>query len=144
MDDKQLRKIAKRVAGMAYEYASPSTGAERWLEDRRKEEVNPLDNQTKSGLFLSLYYGEPGSIYTPWGEWNCWGSGSGSWNEVMPKFLQSLGAFEAIPLKRTDIGEFGPVYAITSVDGISLPEAVLRDKGDYLEYDEAIRLWKSL
>jgi len=142
MNDKQLLRLAKKVANIAYEYASPKTGSDIWLQDRRKEEVNPFYHQTKEGLFLCLYYGQPGSIYTPWGEWNCWGSGSGDWTGAMPQFLQRLGAVEAESLKRTSMGEFGPVYAIMRVDEVSLPTPVMREHDEFLEYDDAKKAWK--
>ena len=144
MDEKQLFSLIRQVADMAFEYSSPDTGSERWLEDRRKENVNPFYSQTESGLFLELYYGIPGRIWTPWGQWDCWGSSSGGWGDVMSKFLERLGAVEHIPLRRSKMGEFGPVFALTEVDGVALPPAVIRAHDEFIEYKDARAAWENL
>lgn len=144
MDENSLFALVCKVADLAFEYASPEVMSDLWLEDRRGEEVNPFYSQTESGIFLELYYGQPGSIWTPWGKWNCWGSGAGYWDEVMPEFLQRLGAVEHTPLSRTSMGEFGPVYKLTCVDGIALPDAVKREQDAYLDYKDAKEAWSKL
>lgn len=144
MDETRLFKLVRQVADLAFEYGSPDIGSDLWLEDRRNEEVNPRYHQAESGLFLELYYGIPGSIWTPWGNWNCWGSGSGNWNDAIQELLKRLGAVEHIPLKRSLMGEIGPVYALTSVHGVPLPPAVERRRDEHLTYEKVMEAWRSL
>jgi hypothetical protein len=42
------------------------------------------------------------------------------------------------------MGVFGPVYALTSVDGVTLPPAVERKHDQYIEYEDANAAWKTL
>lgn len=149
MTDEELFDLAQKVSLIPYAYASGNSGgnSKLWLEDRRRESVNPYYNQTESGLFLEVYYGIPGHIWTPWGQWNCWGSGSGlgrHWDDAMSKILNILGAVMYKPLKRNYIGDFGPVYKITSVCGIKLPPAVVRHPDSFLEYEVAKETWSKL
>jgi hypothetical protein len=147
--DRQLTAIeifmaARAIANMAYEYASPSVGAESWLDDRRDEEVNPYYSQTEQGIFLEIYYGRPGKIWTPWGQWTCWGSSSGDWTKALPQMLERLGA--TVVQDRQIIkgyGEVGPVYAIHRVDELELPEPKVRTSKP-LPYNESKRLWRDM
>jgi hypothetical protein len=144
MDNRQLFRLIREIADMAYDYANSTTGLPLVLSDYRGESVNPFYYQTESGLFLELYYGKPSKIWTPWGSWRCWGSGEEEWGNVMSQFLQRLGAVEHQPLSRTHAGEFGPVYAITSVDGVPLPRATERAHGQYMAYEDAKAAWQSM
>ena len=149
-DDCTLFRQIRQIANIVYEYATPNQKKNNdipWLQDRRNESVNPFYNQTSSGLFLELYYGQPGFLHTPWGKWNCWGSGSstgGDWEERLPLILKRLGAIEYLPEIQTQMGCFGPVYKLTSLDGITLPEAIVRNPEEYLPYEEANAIWKEL
>ncbi len=129
---------ARRIADIAIEVWGEE---DAFLIDQRKERVNPFYNQTTGGLFIEQYYGKPGSIWTPWGKWSCWGSGSG-FDELMKKFLDRIGKVEmAVPVRTTEMGVFGPVYAVLEVDGVALPKAENRESLSYIEYEEANRLW---
>jgi len=143
MTDKELFAAIRKIADMAYEYASADVGGEPWLEDRRGERVNPYYNQTESGVFLEMYYGIPGKLWTPWGSWNCWGSGSGYGGEY-DRMLERLGAVEHTPETISTMGVFGPVYALTSVDGDPLPEAVVRDRQKFIDSKAIDAAWETM
>lgn len=140
----QLYMAARAVADLVYKYASPKVSVVDgiWLEDRRDEEVNPYYSQTDSGLFLELYYGQPGNIHTPWGKWNCWGSGCGSWEEKMPELLERLGATVHKELVHNSQGEFGPIYALHRIGDLILPDPAIRVRGEELSYETAKAEWK--
>lgn len=136
-------KAARKIADLSYEFFSTYVGNSEWLDDRRSEGVNPFYCQTTGGLFLEQYYGIPGSIWTPWGKWDCWGSGSSS-DAAMKAFLGRIEAVEVIPVRHDSQGTHGPVFAIKSIDGIILPEPVRREKAAYLEYEEANKQWNEM
>lgn len=145
MDEKQLFDLVQKIAVMAYDYATPVPAqGGLWLEDNRAAVIVPSHFQTSSGLFLELYYRIPGKIWTPWGVWSCWGSGVGWDNETMSKFLARLGAVEYMTLTLSSLGEFGPVYALTSVDGVPLPPAIERPRDKYMKYEDAMAAWEAL
>lgn len=139
-----LFRQMRAIADMIFEYAETDPGlrtARPWLEDRRQEGVNPYYRQTESGLFLELYYGQPGSIWSPWGKWGMAGSGSGDWTSL-PEILRRLGASERIPLKVNDQGEFGPTYSLHEFDGVALPEPkLLLFSDDFADYDTVKKAW---
>ena len=114
------------------------------LEDRRDQSVNPFYGQTKQGFILEVYYGIPGDIYTPLGKWNCFGSGSGYDNGELDRYLESIGAVMIQPKVITSMGEFGPLYAITKVNGVDLPYPEQRSKSDFIPYEEALKAWEDL
>lgn len=143
----QLYLAMRAVADLVYEYASPDIHRGYhmmpWLEDRRNQGVNPYYSQTESGLFLELYYGQPGSIWTPWGKWGCWGGGSGNWREIMPEILERLGAQVFQEKKVVSMGEIGPIYAITKINDLVLPDARPRTAG-FVPYKKADEEWDRL
>jgi hypothetical protein len=137
-DPLKLYTAARRIADIAIEVWGE---AKAFLIDQRKEKVNPFYNQTANGLFIEQYYGIPGAIWTPWGKWDCWGSGSGT-DELMEKFLSRIGKVEvAVPVRHTEMGTIGPIYAVLQVGDVVLPKPETRDPLSYIEYEEANRLW---
>lgn len=140
MDDKQLYKLAHEVATAVLSYRDTNHS----LNDNRHSDINPAWNQTESGLFLELYYGVPGQLWTPWGQWNCWGGGYGHWESKIEAILERFGAVEYRSLDIRDDGEYGPVYALTRVNGTQLPPAIERKFNDYIKAVDAHRIWKSL
>lgn len=113
-------------------------GLSIWLEDRRSEGVNPFYGQTASGLFLELYYGLPSIIYTPWGKWGFAGGGSGFFEEFVQDLLVDLSPVSVhSSLIRTDMGEFGPVYAIKGA-------GLFRKREDFLPYETAHQIWSEM
>ena len=156
MDDalSQVFVAARKVADAAYEFYTPSVASDEkkpWLQDWRSESSGGINShyyQTRQGLFLEDYYNFPGSIWTPWGKWHCWGSGSGIVPAVwtaLEQFLDHLDLELFAPREETVMGAFGPIYAILSVDGISLPKPQLREtREESLSYEDANRQWKEL
>lgn len=148
LTDLELYMAARRIADMLYEYnVSPDVHCPTdyyWKEDRRKETANPYYNQTKRGLFLELYYGSLGYIWTPWGKWGCWGGGSGDWDTIIPKMLERLGSEVYRPLRYSEMGEYGPIYTITKVDALKLPHPFERPRNEYLSYKDALDKWEEL
>lgn len=131
-DPLQIYTAARRIADLAFEVCD--------VDDRRNQGVNALYHQTTGGLFIEQYYGIPGSIWTPWGEWDCWGSGSGS-DKSMQEFLAAIGEVELFaPVRHTAQGSFGPVYAVLKVGDITLPKPEIR-QGPFIKYEEANALW---
>ena len=103
-----------------------NTGSNRrWMGDRRKDNINPVYNQTVSGLYLCYYYGLPHRLYTPWGIKDIGGGGSGDWGSVFSKLNEFLGLVEKHPEEDTSSGVIGPLYGITKVGAMVLPEPVL-------------------
>ncbi len=137
----------RKVADLVYTFYDSNAGSRSgkpWCEDRRNQGVNPFYHQTTGGLFLEQYYSGPGSIWTPWGEWNCWGSGTGS-EEAMPNFLASIGQIEVYQeVRHTREGTFGPIYAILKVGDVELPRPEPREPASYVAYEEANRLWDEM
>ena len=146
--DYDLFVAAHRIADMAYEYARAEAGGgdpnTPYLGDNRNSNANPFYGQSETGLFFVLYYGQPGHILTPWGNYNCWSGGSGSWEGRMDKFLARLGATLHEAKKVSQMGEFGPVYAIHGVDGALLPEPTMRPREEYLSYEESKVAWSEM
>lgn len=87
---------------------------------------NPYYNRTSSGLYLEFYYGTPSRLWTPWGQWHICGSVTRaqgvSNDEQNAGFLARLTIEVARPLKKTEMGEFGPTYKVLALDGVPLPE----------------------
>lgn len=141
LQNEALFKQMNRVADLVLSYVT----CDRRLGDQRKEPVNPFYNQTESGLYLEAYYGLPSILWTPWGKWSFSGWGSGDWDPVWPELIQRLGATVFRPLIVDNIlGEFGPIYALHSIDAEPLPEPKLRMKDTFLEYNTVKEAWTSL
>jgi hypothetical protein len=140
--------LTRKVADIIFEYATSRVGDSNsdkpWMEDRRKEGVNPFYNQTADGLYLELYYGMPSSLWTPWGKWGFGGSGSGSWENILPSLLERFGATLHQPLRTSKMGEFGPVYALHKVDDKPLPDSVELDNSAYASYEDSKTAWEEL
>lgn len=80
----------------------------------------------------------------PWGKWGFGGSGSGSWDDILPNLLERLGATIHQPLRHSRMGEFDPVYALHQIDGVVLPEPVELDNSAYTTYEEVRKAWEEL
>ena len=115
-----------------------------WMEDRRSQDANPYYNQTESGIFLDFSYGLPHSVWTPWGECSFRGSASTSGDlerRLTDGVMKRLEVTEFRPEINNEQGSFGPTYAIHKVDGVQLPDPVIRPRNAYLGYDEADKAW---
>lgn len=139
---------AKHIADIPYinGYYTAEAGAGDplpWLQDRRGESVNPYYSQTASGLFLEIYYGIPGKIWTPWGYWGCWGSGTVS-QSATDRFMSHLTLGLHQELKIIQMDEIGPIYKILAVESDAIPEPAVRDRSDYLDYEAAMTGWKAM
>lgn len=119
-------------------------GAGISLTDNRAERPNPCQEHTEQGFVLEIYYGAPDRLHTPWGTWLFFRSLTGNWDAILPGILSRLGATLHRPLEQTRMGEFGPFYALTSIDGQALPPLVLCAKAKRLNYDEAVADWKAM
>lgn len=147
LHDLGLYTLTRKVADIVFEYAATSyktLGDKPFMEDRRNEEVNPYYNQTADGLYLELYYGQPLRIWTPWGQWGFGGSGGGWWDTTLPIILERLGATMYQELRRSQMGEFGPVYALYKVDEVALPKPFELDNAAYTPYDKVEAAWGEL
>jgi hypothetical protein len=143
----------RRLADIFFELVEPyKDGGDRWIwtEDWRRQSVNPFFSQTSQGLYLEYYYGHPSSIWTPWGTWHfvgsCgWPSGV-TWDRLLqPAFDERVGLTMFRPEKVTDMGHFGPTYAVGAVEDIRLPEPALRlEHKDFIPYAEVKEIWQVL
>lgn len=138
------RKVADTVFELIESQISDPDGYKSSMEDRREERVNPYYNQTADGLFLELYYGMPSSLWTPWGKWGFGGSGSGYWDTILPLILERFGATLHQPLRRSSMGEFGPVYALHKVGDTPLPSPIELDNAAYASYEDSRAAWEEL
>ncbi|PID52236.1 MAG: hypothetical protein CR972_03055 [Candidatus Moraniibacteriota bacterium] len=144
----QLYLAIRSIANLMFEYASAEVERDQgvpWLDDRRDESVNPFYNQIKQGVFLEMYYSQPGKIWTPWGCWNCWGSGSGSWNEKLPEIFERLGVTVFKEKITNEMGVFGPVYSIHKIDDQVLPEPIIKTSSkEYISFGKSCEIWEDL
>jgi hypothetical protein len=145
--DMDMYNAIHKIGDIVFEYASFDVDRSYeipWMEDRRDETPNPYYDQTKSGLFLEMYYGMPSSLWTPWGKWSIGGSGSGNFSEVNKKVLERLGAVLHIAQYNDKMGTQGPVYKLTKIDDVDLPEAKIELRENFAEYYEVHTAWKKL
>lgn len=109
--------------------------------------ANPFYSQTASGLFVEYYYGHPSKVWTPWGYWHFVshvGYSGNPWPSILERVLERLGATEYIAERSEEWGVYGPVYALSKVDDIELPEPTVRERQNYLEYSVANQAWKNM
>ncbi len=146
--DAEFYQLTRAVADIIFALIKPETdnpnGYRLIMHDRRNGEANPFYNQTADGLFLEIYYGMPSSLWTPWGKWDFGGSGSGCWNTILPLILERFGATLHQPLRRSSMGEFGPVYALHKVDNTPLPNPIELDNAAYASYEDSHAAWREL
>ena len=138
---------ARRIGDIVFEHATRKAGQPGegiWMEDWRKQEVNPYYRQTHRGIFLEQYYSSPSILWTPWGEYHIGGSGTGWPEERRQAVLDSLKATLHKPAVNNEMGTIGPIYAVHEVDGIELPDPVERPRSLYVPYEEVKETWKSL
>lgn len=103
--------------------------------------VNPFYHQTGNGLYLEFYYGGPSKVWTPWGEWTF--AAAQPYETDLEGFMSRLTVREYIAERTTDMGVFGPVYAILAINGKPLPEPErLTDRRQYLQYEDAKAQWE--
>lgn len=114
-----------------------------WME-LRDEGANPYYNQTASGLFLELYYGLPSTLWTPWGKFLFGGSGSGDWRPIVETVLSKTGAVCVQQGRQTDIGHFGPYYALKRVGDLQLPLARAKRRSEFIPYRESVQQWEAM
>jgi|ERR1035437_41612 hypothetical protein len=125
------------------EYGSPVQSQEKRQNEERI--INPSLHQTKQGLLLELYYDNPRSLWTPWGEYDFGLSRTAQWIQILPVLLNRLGAkvFKEKYYQK-DEGELGPIYSISQIDGTSLPEPFIRRSENHLASEECLGQWKML
>jgi hypothetical protein len=144
MDDKTLFRLIMKIAAMPYQLGFATIDAPGKftdLIDRRDNVVKPDHDQTKSGLFLKIYYNTPECIHTPWGKYVCWGSGWAWEPEKLQSFISQLGGVLHLGKRIHGTNHLGSVYGITRVGDIKLPLAVYRSKEDYISFDDARAQW---
>ena len=137
-----------RIADIVFESAKIISPNRRdlWVDDTRKEEVNPFYNQTQSGLFLEFYYGSPSDLWTPWGKWSFTGGGmhiGDAQQKLVEAVLGKLDTTLHQPKISNRMGVIGPIYAVHGVEGIQLPEPIVRSHNAYLPYEDAKKAWET-
>ena len=114
---------------------------------KRCFEIDPRFRQTEAGLFLEFDRGIPFALWTPWGWFRFRGDAWGNWEKLNPTILQRLGTtfFDKVEGTLPLGGIFAdPVYAVHQIDGIKLPEPVLREADDFISYDQAKKEWREM
>lgn len=145
MDESRLFLVTKRIYRIAYEYADSKSGTVR-LEDLGFLSPNPTRKQTKSGLFVEFVNGGPAALWTPWGEWDCWGESQGDWNHNAIRFLGRLSARKHTMEKsqRSFYSFKGSLYAVKQLDGERLPKPILfSSRNEFRHPEDALNAWKS-
>lgn len=130
-----IRKIRELVKGCA-DQSEGKLCMEFWNED-----PDSYHNQTHAGLFLEQYYSLPNRLRTPWGLYRIGGSGMGDWDPAAEQLVERFGAVVHRPLRRSDMGEFGPVYTLGRVDDLQLPTPVVRVREEFVGYHESLNHW---
>lgn len=114
---------------------------------RSKDDVNPFYNQItdNGGIGLEFYYGKPSKLYTPLGyiDITCNFTCGGDDDVIVKRLISDYGAVLVRELKITNMGEFGPVYAITQLPWTDekLPVFEYRKRQEYIPYEEAKKLY---
>ncbi len=144
MTDDELYAVVRRIGDLFFELVANEEDA--WVEDRRRDSVNPFYNQTKQGLFLEVYYGAPSVLWTPWGKWGFTGPAYGDLSKTTKEFLRRLGAVMCVKERTSNlVGVYGPVYALYRIDDQPLPAPIRRaSREDYLTDEEAELEWERL
>lgn len=112
--------------------------------------VNPFYNQItdNGGIGLEFYYGRPAKLYTPLGyiRITCNFTCGGNENDIVERLIADYGAVLIEEKKTSSMGLFGPIYSITKLPWTSeqLPVFEYRKKEDYINYDEAKKLYKEV
>ena len=143
MDKVSLFIAIRQIADYICDLVEATPGVT--LGDRRMSDTaNPYYHQSETGLFLEMYYGTPSSIWTPWGKWGFGGGGSGDHDVVLPQLIEHLGLEVYTAEYNNSQGTYGPVYKITKFGDLILPEATVRDKDQYMSYEDSKEEWKVL
>ena len=155
MEDNELFCIIRQIAGIFFDsnlvsnaYGQKSDKPYFEFRDWRNQQPDPGSGQTKQGICLELDWYIPNSIWTPWGAYNCWGSGSCSLvEEGLIDFLTTKAglALELLDVPITKFGsKIGPIYGITSFRGKVLPKPILRDLDEFISFEASKEAWKKL
>ena len=139
--DYKLYCAARRVANLICDAASRH---KLWFADQRSQGSNPFYNQTANGLFLEFYYGGPSSLWTPWGKYSFRGSSSGNWDKMWEELSGLLGAALYKPEQNTEMGCFGPVFALHKLEGGVLPEPIELAKTHFDPYEKVKNAWDEM
>ncbi|MDP1814532.1 MAG: hypothetical protein Q8K92_08815 [Leadbetterella sp.] len=136
ISDYQIFLAAIGIYNLVYKYADYSRRP--WIKIEKNPAVNPFFNQTKQGLFLEMYRGEPSSIHTPWGRLTCLGNRPSGWNEACNKLLDELGVVAQIRLMEAH----SQIHAIREVCGDKLPVPEYKNITKYESYSWCDNTWK--
>jgi hypothetical protein len=148
MNDEEMVATCYGIAESVFELIRLEKKSDRFIsmDDWRNPEksggVNPYWNQTGRGLFLECYYGLPNKLWTPLGQWNFGGSGSGRFDSVESGIVRLTRATVHVAGHyNPNIGEIGPIYALHSWMGKDLPDPIERNKSEYIESSQANLRW---
>jgi len=114
------------------------------------EGVNPCYSQIpfNGGIALEFYYGSPAYFHTPLGKMQITGGAShsgSSQRDAVNALQERLGLIEIVPKEVNNMGEFGPIYAVTKdADGNTLPLPVLGKGQEKISYEDADSLWNEI
>lgn len=136
MSDHDVEYLAiLKIQRIVHAYIAES-GGKLWMPESDRSGPNPYGGQTASGLLLQCD-GLPNKLWTPWGlYWIAGGVGVGNWEPVILELRNRLGA----SMVRAG-SHGGDVFALSRVDEEPLPDAVVRQRGDLLSYEESKTRW---
>jgi len=133
---------AKTIVEFFRSYRKDEPGFEG---SRRETDLNPFYGQSSRGFYVEMYYSNPSQLYTPWGQVTLGLPGIGRADDYWDEAFRQLGATVHQPVRHTVQGTIGPIYALhTMPDGTALPEPQLRNKLQYMKYEDANQEWKRL
>ena len=144
MNSEESLNIGYRIAKIIHEAIETTPNITNYWEGHFKDGPNPFYNQMESGFIIEEYYGNLSRLYTNLGVWHILGSGcssQGSHKIVLDKVKNRLKLICRKKKFQTRQGENGPWWEIQSIDGVSLPVAIKKEKETYIDYNTAKNIW---
>jgi hypothetical protein len=127
-----------------HEFRDPFT-PDSLLLGKGSNTPNPYYRRTEDGFYWQGYYGGPGYLWTPWGEYRIFqghnGRQSKAYDRAVESMLESLGAKLEIEEKENVFGYIDPIYSLHQLsNGAALPEPKIAS-GSAFDYSiPALRL----
>lgn len=144
MNVEESLNIGYKIAKIIHTAIETTPNITNYWEEHFKDGPNPFYNQMESGFIIEEYYGNLSRLYTNLGVWHILGSGSSSYGTqeiVLDKVKKRL-KLKCIKEKyQNKMGENGPWWEIESIDGVSLPVAIKKEKDTYIDYNTAKNIW---
>jgi hypothetical protein len=145
MNSEESLNIGYRIAKIIHEAIETTPNITNFWEGHFKDGPNPYYNQMVSGFIIEEYYGNLSRLYTNLGVWNILGDGissHGAKEDVLNKVKKRLKLKCRKEKFQTKMGENGPWWEIQSIDDVSLPVAIKKEKETYIDYKTSKDIWE--